>query len=344
MIVESRRRRTMALFAERRDWLDAAVAMKARNTFPPNNSVRCSIVLQLPAFGTATTVGTHSLTKSGQGDTSNATGTTQKFPETRRQSSIPIPGKRLRLWMQPVFFLRCNLPEFFAYCDTGGPSVQLCVTELEGVNLAEPLGFGWSNQINCTGGTLAFDLWIEATGCNRSASTGHTIGTVLINTDSSTIEVGLSDDTFDMGASHVYVGESSIPSLNGTLSISPENSFQTSWYSPHIRSAKIQVNSGIHSGDDVIVHVDVCPAPFNAPIPVPSQSLSPSRLPGLPLCPIQPEAGFSVLPLASTSAPSSTLSPAQSTNEHGRLSDVTMGIGAFSVALHGLLTPVRLSM
>ena len=219
---------------------------------------------------------------------------------TEQQSDRPGPSVPRSLGESCVFGCNHSLPcdmicqSAFAYCKHGGSSSQRCLTD-QGV-YDNSINFGWTNHINCTGGRLKCDLWIGSVGCNTTSSTSHNVGIVVIDTDSGSVDFGLSDGSYAIAAVHVYVGNATIPLINGTSYISPNHYNSMSWYSPRVSRASIYVEPRCQAGVHVIAHAYICPADSSAPSPAPSVAASPSISQQIPTCPIRAGNDLPVLP------------------------------------------------
>ena len=85
----------------------------------------------------------------------------------------------------------------FAYCPGVDGSEPFCITdETRGYGSVDGFGFGWTNQVDCTGGSFACELWIGSTDCDRTAAGSLQVGTVLVDTDNDILNYTIVDSAY----------------------------------------------------------------------------------------------------------------------------------------------------
>jgi hypothetical protein len=132
----------------------------------------------------------------------------------------------------------------FAYC----PSA-LCL----GSDPAGLATWGYSNPINCTGGSLQCELW---TGEDCNHTNGELVGHLYIDTDENKVTFDLNNGSaWALSSAHIYVGRSS----------TFEPFVQDAWFDPIQKDAVVAMYPDMHIGVFVIAQAFVCPSSFVSP-------------------------------------------------------------------------------
>jgi hypothetical protein len=199
----------------------------------------------------------------------------------------------------------------FAFCTQGGTLDPIC-TSTNGSNATDTSAAGgWVNPINCTGGSLLCDVVLASLTpslCNASSDVGGPLGSVILDTDSSSVQFALADQTFQLASVDLYLGRS--PDLSGNDSFAMH-----SWYYPYVRQAimPLSISWSIGPGTFLMAHASVCGGSTSTPTASPSSTGSPALAlepePTLPRCAESPAApSSSIQPTSSdvASAPSTS--------------------------------------
>jgi hypothetical protein len=190
----------------------------------------------------------------------------------------------------------------FAVCTQGGTLDPIC-TSTNGSNATDTSAAGgWVNPINCTGGSLLCDVVLASPTpslCNASSDVGEPLGSVILDTDSSSVQFALTDPNFQLASVDLYLGSG--PDLSGNDSFAMH-----SWYYPYVRQAimPLSISRSISPGTFFTAHASVCWGSTSTPTASPSTNGSPvlalDPQPTLPRC------------SASPAAPSSSIQPTSS--------------------------------